>query len=132
MNYLLDTHAFLWIIFDDDKLSSKVKDVVSDLESRLYVSIITYWEIALKYALGKLELEGILPAELPHIAEELSLETLNVSPQEAVTFYKLPKTHHKDPFDRMIIWQAISSNLTLLSKDRNIKEYQQFGLKFLW
>jgi PIN domain nuclease of toxin-antitoxin system len=65
--YLLDTHSFLWILFDDEKLSEKAKRVVRNEENEIYISIITYWEISLKYSLGRLELEGIRPDELPDI-----------------------------------------------------------------
>lgn len=58
MNYVLDTHAFLWVIFDDEKLSTRAKQAIRDLKNTLYISTITYWEIALKYSLGKLELQG--------------------------------------------------------------------------
>jgi len=132
MNYLLDTHTFLWVIFDDEKLSQNGKDAIRKLENNIYVSTITYWEIALKYSLGKLELEGITPDELPHHARSIDIETLTISEEEASTFYKLPKMYHKDPFDRLIIWQTIRRNLTLISKDQNMLDYQRFGLQILW
>jgi PIN domain nuclease of toxin-antitoxin system len=132
MNYLLDTHTFLWVIFDDEKLSQNAKDAIRKLENDIYVSTITYWEIALKYSIGKLELEGTTPDELPQHARRIDIATLTVSEEEASTFYKLPKMHHKDPFDRLIIWQAIRRNLTLISKDRNMLDYQSFGLQLLW
>ncbi len=132
MNYLLDTHTFLWVIFDDEKLSTTAKDAIRTLENEIYISTITYWEIALKYATDKLELEGITPDELPQYARSIDIQTLTISEEEASTFYKLPKMHHKDPFDRLIIWQAIRRNLTLISKDRNMLDYQGFGLQLLW
>ena len=132
MNYLLDTHTFLWGIFDDEKLSVNAKEAMRTLENDIYVSTITYWEIALKYATGKLELEGIVPDELPQQARRIDIQTLTISEEEASTFYKLPKMHHKDPFDRLIIWQAISRSMTLISKDRNMPDYQKFGLQLLW
>ena len=118
--------------FDDEKLSKNAKDAIRTLVNDIYVSTITYWEIALKYSLGKLELEGVTPDELPQHARRIDIETLTISEEEASTFYKLPRMLHKDPFDRLIIWQAIMRNLTLLSKDRNMLDYQRFGLKILW
>ncbi|MCP4398232.1 MAG: type II toxin-antitoxin system VapC family toxin [bacterium] len=132
MNYLLDTHVFLWVIFDDGKLSTNAKLVIRDLENTLHISAITYWEIALKYSLGKLELQGVTPAELPQHAKSIDIETLPISEDEVSTFYKLPQLPHKDPFDRLIIWQAIKRNLTLISKDKHMREYQKFGLNILW
>jgi PIN domain nuclease of toxin-antitoxin system len=132
MNYLLDTHVFLWSLFDDDKLSIPAKEAIRSLDNHIYISIITYWEIALKYALGKLDLEGVAPEELPVYAKQVGFETLNISEKEASTFYQLPRIQHKDPFDRLIVWQAISHGFTLISKDKSIPEYQKFGLHILW
>lgn len=72
------------------------------------------------------------PAELPQHAKNIDIETLPISDEEASTFYKLPHMPHKDPFDRLIIWQAITRNLTLISKDKHMREYQKFGLNILW
>jgi PIN domain nuclease of toxin-antitoxin system len=132
MKYLLDTHSFLWVLFDDKKLSKKVKEIIKNPGNEIYVSIITYWEISLKYSIGKLELEGITPDELPNNAKEVGIETLDISEEETSTFYKVPKLKHKDPFDRLIIWQAIKRNIILISKDEDINNYQQIGLKFIW
>jgi len=132
MKYLLDTHILLWILFEDEKLSEKVREVIRDPDNEIYVSTITYWEISLKYSIGKIELDEITPEELPEKAKEIGIKTLGVSEYEASTFYKLPKIKHKDPFDRLIIWQAINRNITLISKDKEIRDYQKFGLKILW
>ncbi|MFH0925059.1 MAG: type II toxin-antitoxin system VapC family toxin [bacterium] len=131
MKYLLDTHIFLWVLFDDNKLSEKVKEVIINFNNEIYVSIITYWEISLKYSIGKLKLVGITPDALPKQAQKISIETLNLSDDIVATFYRLPKIIHKDPFDRMITWQAINKNITLISKDKEIKDYKKFGLKIL-
>ncbi len=132
MKYLLDTHTLLWVLFEDEKLSEKVKAAVRNPDNEIYVSIVSYWEISLKYALGKLELRGILPEKLPGKAKEINIETLEISEEEVASFYKLPRQKHKDPFDRLIIWQAINRKIALISKDRPIKEYQKFGLEILW
>ena len=71
MKYLLDTHTFLWILFEDEQLSEKAADVIRNPENDIYVSVITYWEISLKYAIQKLELRGISPDELPEKPKEL-------------------------------------------------------------
>lgn len=131
MKYLLDTHSLLWVLFEDEKLSDKAKSAIRNLDNEVYVSIVSYWEISLKYALGKLELQGITPEELPIKAKEVGIDTLEVSEEEASTFYKLPRLKHKDPFDRLIIWQAINQQITLISKDKLVKEYRKFGLEIL-
>ncbi len=132
MTYLLDTHTLLWTLFEDEKLSAKAREAISNAENQIYVSVISYWEISLKYALGKLELEGITPDELPEKAKEIDIETMELSEEDAITFYKLPRLKHKDPFDRLIIWQAIRRDLPLISKDKSMEDYQPFGLVALW
>ncbi len=132
MTYLLDTHTLLWVLFEDDKLSEKAKVAVKNPDNEIYVSIISYWEISLKYALDKLELDEITPESLPKKAKEIGIETLELSEKEAATFHKLPRLKHKDPFDRLIIWQAINRGITLISKDKPVKEYRKFGLNILW
>ena len=87
----------------------------------IYVSVITYWEISLNYSIRKLELRGIFPDELPPKAKEVGIETLEVTEREAASFHSLPKLKHKDPFDRLIIWQAVNQKLTLISKDKNLE-----------
>ena len=132
MKYLLDTHTLLWVLFEDEKLSDTAKEIISNSENEIFVSIITYWEIALKYGIGKLQLENITPEEIPLKSKEINIDTLILSEKEVSTFYKLPKIRHKDPFDRLIIWQAINENMTLISKDKAMKEYKKFGLNVLW
>jgi len=131
MNLLLDTHVFLWSLFDPDKLSSTVIREIKSPNNEVAVSVVTFWEISLKYALGKLELLGVKPEELPDFADQMNLEILPITAAEASSFHKLPKLSHKDPFDRIIIWQAIQRKMTLLSKDRDFKAYSKFGLKLL-
>src|SRR3989337_788031 len=104
MKYLLDTHAFLWTLLDDEQLSKKAAKVIQNPGNDIYVSVITFWEISLKYAIGKLELTGISPDELPQKAKETGIQTLKLSKREAASFHRLPKLKHKDPFDRIIIW----------------------------
>jgi len=132
MNILLDTHVFLWSLFTTNKLSKAVIREVKSPNNDVAVSVVTFWEISLKYALGKLELTGVKPEELPDFAAQMNLEILPITAAEASTFHKLPRLSHKDPFDRIIIWQAIQRKMTLVSKDRDFKAYHRFGLKTFW
>jgi PIN domain nuclease of toxin-antitoxin system len=132
MNLLLDTHVFLWLLFTPDKLSEAVISEIKSPNNDVAVSVVTFWEISLKYALGKLELTGVMPEELPDFAVQMSLEILPITAAEASSFHKLPKLTHKDPFDRIIIWQAIQRKMTLVSKDRDFKTYHKFGLRTFW
>ena len=78
-------------------------------------------------------METYLPEQFPHLAKQLDFTMLSMDPEEAANFYQLPKiTVHKDPFDRMLIWQAISRNLVLLSKDEHFEQYSKYGLKTTW
>ena len=132
MNLLLDTHVFLWLLFTPDKLSETVISEIKSPNNDVAVSVVTFWEISLKYALGKLELTGVKPEELPDFAAQMNLEILPITAAEASTFHKLPRLSHKDPFDRIIIWQAIQRKMTLVSKDRDFKTYHKFGLRTFW
>jgi PIN domain nuclease of toxin-antitoxin system len=132
MNYLLDTHTFLWSLFDPEKLSKPVAKTIVSQKNDVAVSVITFWEISLKYSIGKLELYGIEPDEIPYCAEQMDVSILPVDSSEAASFHKLPRLKHKDPFDRLIIWQAIQRKIILISKDRSFKDYGKFGLKIHW
>jgi PIN domain nuclease of toxin-antitoxin system len=131
MKYLIDTHIFLWSLFSPSNISKGAVQKIRKSENRIFVSTVTFWEISLKYSLNKLELKGITPDELPEFANQMNFEILNLDADEAASYYHLPRTPHRDPFDRMIIWQAIRKKMTLISKDRDIPDYQKFGLSLL-
>lgn len=131
MNYLIDTHIFLWSLFSPQKISKPAAQTIRKSENRIFVSSVTFWEIALKYALKKLELKGITPDELPEFADRMDFEILNLNAEDAASFHNLPRIAHRDPLDRMIIWQAIREKMILISKDKEIQFYQEFGLKIL-
>lgn len=130
--YLLDTHTFLWSAFAPEKLSKPAYAVLSDADSRIYVSSVTFWEIALKTSIGKLTLTGCESDELPEIASRLGYSHLSLEADEAAAFHRLPRRKHKDPFDRMLIWQAIYRQLVLISKDGAFEKYRTLGLQAIW
>ena len=132
MKYLLDTHTFLWTLFEPKKLSKSVSEVILSQENDIAVSVVVFWEISLKYSVGKLELYNVVPEEIPYYTDQMDMSILSVNPVEAASFYKLPRLKHKDPFDRLIIWQAIQRKMILLAKDRTFKDYHEFGLKTFW
>jgi len=74
----------------------------------------------------------VKPEELPDFAAQMNLEILTITAAEASSFHKLPRLSHKDPFDRIIIWQAIQRKMTLVSKKRYFKTYHKFGLRTFW
>lgn len=124
MKYLLDTH--LWTLFDDTRLSTAAKAILLDGSLDIYASVTNYWEISLKYGIGKLDLQGVAPEDLPSIAEsKCGIETLPISVGLVSTFHQLPRTEHKDPFDRLVIWQAIREDLVLITHDGQMSFYVQ-------
>jgi PIN domain nuclease of toxin-antitoxin system len=132
MTYLLDTHTFLFCAFDSLKLGKKARQLILNRENSISVSVVSFWEISLKFSLGKLSLTNISPEEMPRICEEMGFEILELSALDAASFCELQRLQHKDPFDRMLIWQAIRRKLTLISKDVSFKEYEGLGLKVVY
>jgi PIN domain nuclease of toxin-antitoxin system len=132
MNYLLDTHTFLWSLFAPEELSESAAQEIKSPGNEVSISVITLWEISLKYALGKLDLEGIEPDELPQSAENMGIDILPLSASEAAGFHRLPRLGHKDPFDRLLIWQAIQQKMVLISNDAQFDKYRKSGLKRFW
>ena len=132
MIYLLATHAFLWAAIQPANLSAKARAIISDRGQEVQVSVVTFWEIGIKHALGKLELQGVQPEQMPKVAEDLGLTICPLEASDAASVHLLPKTAHKDPFDRMLIWQCIRQRMTLLSADHDFKPYETLGLHLLW
>jgi len=132
MDYLLDTHSFLWALFEPRKLSTKAAALITKPENRVTVSSVTFWEISLKSALGKLELVNCLPDDLLVVADQMGIEQVSLEADVAASFYRLPKQPHKDPFDRMIIWLAIQKQFILISKDKQFRAYSGYGLQTAW
>lgn len=124
MNFLLDTSVFLWVLLDSPELSASARQAIRDRDNEIFLSVVSVWEILVKHRLGKLPLPaGVAPAlflqreRIRHGIEVLALD------EEAVgTLTRLPD-HHRDPFDRMLICQAISASMTLLTPDAQIQLY---------
>lgn len=127
MDYLLDTHTFIWFLEGSDKLPSRLVDSISDLNNTCYVSLASLWELSIKISAGKLELQTDF-TNLESTIQVLSLKVLPISIPHINTVFEL-EFHHRDPFDRIIIAQAITENLTLISKDKNFSLYP---IKLLW
>lgn len=132
MNYLLDTHTLLWTLFEPERLSDIAQRLIREPRNDIAVSTLTFWEISLNYALGKLTLEGCTPADLPAAAEQSGFSLIAPDAVESATFWQLPRGAHKDPFDRMLVWQAIRRDRCLISKDGRLTEYHALGLKTAW
>jgi PIN domain nuclease of toxin-antitoxin system len=118
MKLLLDTHAFLWWLNDDKKLGPKARQAVEEPGNLVYVSVATAWEIALKRASGKLD----APGDIAEWIEQSAFSDLPIEVEHAVVSAELPK-HHNDPFDRLVIAQAQLEDMTLVTHDDEIDEY---------
>jgi PIN domain nuclease of toxin-antitoxin system len=129
MRLLLDTHIFLWFVFDDPKLSPTIRGLIIDPSNEILLSIASLWEVTIKVSTGKLQLKsdvvsffdvecqrndiGILPIEAEHLG-----------PLETMPF------HHRDPFDRLLIAQSLVENIPILSADVAFDAYE--GVTRLW
>jgi PIN domain nuclease of toxin-antitoxin system len=118
MKLLLDTHAFLWWLNDDSELGPSARRAIENVESLVYVSAATAWEIALKRATGKLE----APGDIREWIEQSALSDLPVEVEHAVASAELP-WHHKDPFDRLLVAQARLEDMALVTRDDEIRRY---------
>lgn len=119
MNLLLDSHAFLWWLTDDSRLSAGARQVVADPSSRVHISAATIWELSIKAALGKLDLDG---ADLIEEIEENAFVELPMTARHSAAAALLPR-HHGDPFDRMLIAQARIEGLTIVTRDSAFRAY---------
>ena len=120
MDYLLDTHTFLWFI-NGEELNENVLYKIKETDNRIFLSVVSTWEIAIKLSLNKLFLES----SFDNVTEFLTnnyIETLPIKIEHLNALLGLPN-FHRDPFDRLIIAQAISENLIILTKDEKFKNY---------
>lgn len=123
---LLDTCALIWSIFETEKLSSAARNAI--LNNPCTISIVSLWEIAIKTGLGKLELSKSI-SEIADLCADRGVEILPITPEACEVLQHLPPIH-KDPFDRMIIAQAMTRGLPLLTEDSNIQRYET--LETIW
>ena len=132
MKLMLDTHTLLWTIGKTTELSAKVIKEIKDPKNEILVSAVSLWEIALKYSIGRLVI-SFNPEDIPEYCRRMSFELLPLNPEDVLGCLRLPqKKNHKDPFDRMLIYQCITGGYNLISRDSEIKVYKENGLKFFW
>ncbi len=106
--------------------------IIRNPDNGIYVSAVTFWEIAIKSRIGKLDLDGLMPDDLLPIAEEMEIQLIGLTPEEAISYGNLKESSHNDPFDRMLIWQAIRRDMVMISKDREFQNFIKYGLKLVW
>jgi PIN domain nuclease of toxin-antitoxin system len=122
MKLLLDTHTFLWFIAGDAKLSSNARLLIDDVANDKFVSVVSLWEIAIKYGLGRLVLTDKFEVLFPNQIINNGFEQLAIENRHFYEFIKLPQ-HHSDPFDRLLIAQAISEQMSMVSIDSAFDNY---------
>lgn len=128
MKLLLDTHVFLWIATDDDRLPRDLKTILRAPSNEVYLSVASSWEIAVKARSGKLVLPMPVWAFLLESRERLGIQSLSIQETAVAHVAKLPDIH-RDPFDRMLVCQAIQHELTIVTSDTHV---QRYPVKSMW
>ena len=132
LKLLLDTHTLLWAIGKTSELSEKVIHEIKNPNNEILVSAVSLWEIALKTSVGKLIVDFDIN-DIPDYCKKMGFELIPLEPVDALKSMKLPqKNNHKDPFDRMLIYQCIKKDFILISKDKRMEMYIEDGLNFIW
>ncbi len=122
MRILLDTHIFLWFISGDTQLSTDVQDAIRDPDNEVYLSAISVWEAIVKYQLSKLSLPEHPETYLPKQRDLHQIASLALDENSVIQLAKLPPLH-RDPFDRMLICQALQNGLTIATVDTAVRAY---------
>lgn len=128
MRLLLDTCAFLWFQADSPQLSPIARAQILDLGNEAYLSVVSVWEIARKYALGRLSLPSHPSALIPAVRKDSGIASLSLTEADALAAEKL-QLFHKDPFDRMLIAQALMGGLAIVTSDR---AFEPYPVRVIW
>jgi len=132
MKLLLDTHTLLWSIGKTNELSKKVIQEIKNADNEIIVSAVSLWEIALKCSIGRL-LVSFDVNKIPEYCRKMGFTLIPLEPVDALGCFHLPqKDSHKDPFDRMLIFQCIKNEYVFVSKDKQMELYKDEGLIYLW
>lgn len=128
MNSLLDTHAWLWFVLGDPQLSATAKDHILDPSNTHFISPASYWEVSIKISLGKCTLHTPYAAFMRQAITSNSFRYLHISPRHTERVSTLP-FHHRDPFDRLLIAQAMVEGMVIVSHNGNLAPY---GVPVIW
>lgn len=123
-SFLLDTHIFIWAMEDSKRLPQTIKSTITNSDNKIYISVATIWEISIKTAIKKMKLSFDIETSI----QKTNLEVLPIQISHVLKTGKLPP-HHSDPFDRIIIAQALTEKFTLITIDPKIKKYKVKILK---
>jgi len=122
MNFILDTHTFLWFIGGEPLLPMKIRTLIEDPANRRFLSVASLWEIGIKISIGKLNIDMPLEELLLHHIEKNAIQILHIRFADILEVSIMP-FHHRDPFDRLIIAQAIVENVQIFSIDEVFDSY---------
>lgn len=128
MKLLLDTHALLWFLGGSDRLSARARTTIEDLSHTRLFNVAGAWETAIKVSLGKLDLDVPFTRLIPGELHANAIDLLPIRPEHIVAVTNLP-FHHRDPFDRMLVAQAMVEGATLVSADAVLDAY---GIPRIW
>ena len=128
MKYLLDTHAFLWWITDDERLTSRARERIKNRRNQLYLSAASAWEMAIKARLGRLQVADDLEKFIPKQMALNAIHALPVQVGHALRVFALPPLHN-DPFDRLLVAQSQMEDLPIITGDPQIAKYD---LQVIW
>ncbi|MGB9754353.1 type II toxin-antitoxin system VapC family toxin [Roseiflexus castenholzii] len=128
MKLLLDTHAFLWFVGGDERLSPSARALIEDMSNDAYLSIASLWEMAIKISLGRLQLAQPFETFIPHQLSLNRIRLLGITISHTAKVSTLP-FHHRDPFDRLLVAQAQVEQMPLVSSDA---AFDAYGLTRLW
>ncbi len=128
MKVLLDTHALLWWLFDDPQLSNPAREVIKSIDNQVFASSASAWEIATKHRLGKLPEAEEASRNLPELLRAARIDALAITVEHAIAAGSLASPH-RDPFDRMLIAQAMIEKMAMVTSD---SEFAQFDVKIIW
>lgn len=126
---LLDTHVAIWSLVEPDFVPQGIRDLIAAAAGDVHVSAVTIWEIAIKHALGKLDSPSFSGVEAIGHFREGGFNLLSISPEHAAAVETLPKLH-RDPFDRLLVAQALTEPLRLVTHDRTVAAYSDTIISF--
>jgi len=129
VNYLLDTNYLIWSLFKTNKIPKETLSILENTSNLIFVSIISLWEISIKHTLGKLEIKQVNIRDIKSAIIEQGFDFIKLEVEDALNLTNLPiLKDHKDPFDRMLIQQALTRNYTIITSDNKFKSYKKYGL----
>lgn len=128
MNYIIDTHTFLWAISKDDQLSNTAKHLIEQVDNTIHLSIASLWEMSIKISIDKLELEEAFETLIPRELYNFDIEVMSIEIDHLAALSSLPLLH-RDPFDRLIISQSLIEDIPIIGQDQ---KFDLYDVRQIW